>query len=248
MENKKKGMSRRDFVKRSGLLVGGLAGGTVLGGLIGPKVTDQSDENSNETTDLNSYNEALMYFTNMEDFNVIKAATERIFPADDNRPGAIDLLVPFYIDHQLAGAYGNNSREYMQGPFHKGEPTQGYQSRMKRNEIFDVGIKGIKDYSEKTFDDKFVNLDGEQQDEVLTALENDEIELRGVSSSFFFALLRSATLEGIYADPLYGGNKDMEGWKMKEYPGDQMSYLDVIESEEFIQDELTTSSLKDHHN
>lgn len=42
------------------------------------------------------------------------------------------------------------------------------------------------------------------------------------------------TLEGAYADPVYGGNKDMMGWKMKEYPGPRMAYLDEIDKDEFI--------------
>lgn len=239
--------SRRDFVKKSSFLVGGLVGGGVLGGLVGPKIiNNETETTSKPIPDKPGYNEALMYFTKIEDFNILKAATERIFPKDDNGPGAIELLVPFYIDHQLAGVWGNNGREYMQGPFYKGESTQGYQTHLKRNEIFDLGIKSIKEYSLEKFNEEFVKLEGEQQDEVLMALESNGIKMPGVSSSFFFGLLRSATLEGVYADPLYGGNKDMDGWKMKEYPGDQMSYLDVIESEEFV--EIEPSSLRDHHN
>ncbi|WP_442961186.1 gluconate 2-dehydrogenase subunit 3 family protein [Pseudogracilibacillus sp. SO30301A] len=40
----------------------------------------------------------------------------------------------------------------------------------------------------------------------------------GVSSQTFFNLLRQTTLEGSYANPLYGGNKKMMRW-MKEHPG-----------------------------
>jgi len=36
----------------------------------------------------------------------------------------------------------------------------------------------------------------------------------------------------------------MDGWRMKEFPGSQMSYLEEIDSEEFI--EYEPSSLKDH--
>ena len=56
-------------------------------------------------------------------------------------PGAIGLDVPYFIDHQLAGNYGSNSKEYMQGPFDVGAPTQGYQSRLTRAEIFRQGIQ-----------------------------------------------------------------------------------------------------------
>ncbi|UZM99677.1 gluconate 2-dehydrogenase subunit 3 family protein [Lysinibacillus sp. MHQ-1] len=63
------------------------------------------------------------------------------FPEDDLGPGAIGLDVPYFIDHQLAGNYGSNSKEYMQGPFDVGTPTQGYQSRLTRAEIFRQGIQ-----------------------------------------------------------------------------------------------------------
>ena len=82
-----------------------------------------------------------MFFRNEKDFSILSKATERIFPEDDLGPGAIGLDVPYFIDHQLAGNYGSNSKEYMQGPFDVGAPTQGYQSRLTRAEIFRQGIQ-----------------------------------------------------------------------------------------------------------
>ena len=52
------------------------------------------------------------------------------------------------------------------------------------------------------------------------------------------------TIEGAYADPVYGGNKDMMGWKMKEYPGPRLGYLEEIDKEEFILKE--PESLRDY--
>lgn len=236
--------SRRSFLKNSSYAVGGLVGGGILGSVFGTKILDKPTEH--HAPNDAGYNEALMYFTKIEDFNILKEATERIFPKDDQGPGAIELLAPFYIDHQLAGVWGQNSKEYMQGPFFPGEPTQGYQTHLKRHQIFDIGLEALENYSQDTFKEAFVKIEDDQRDVILTAFQNDEVKLPGVSSSFFFGLLRSATLEGIYADPLYGGNKDMGGWKLKEYPGDQMSYLDQVDAKEFIK--IDPSSLKDHHN
>ncbi|HIS29141.1 MAG TPA: gluconate 2-dehydrogenase subunit 3 family protein, partial [Candidatus Avamphibacillus intestinigallinarum] len=44
---------------------------------------------------------------------------------------------------------------------------------------------------------------------------------------------RSATLAGAYADPIYAGNENMDGWKMKDFPGHQMSYIQDIEKDKF---------------
>lgn len=57
---------------------------------------------------------------------------ERIFPKDEFGPGAKELAVPYFIDNQLAGAYGYNAREYIAGPHFKGAPTQGYQTPLVR--------------------------------------------------------------------------------------------------------------------
>lgn len=245
-DKNEKQSTRREFLKKSGYVTGGVVGGGVLGGLIGSQFWQSEDASTSPAT-AQKHDQALQYFTDKENFQVLEQATERIFPEDDNGPGAIGLGVGYYIDHQLAGKWGINAKEYRQGPFYEGEPTQGYQTQLKHHEIYDLGIEAIKEYSQSTFDDNFISLEGEQQDEVLEALEKDEVEMPGIKSSFFFEILRTSTLEGAYADPLYGGNKDMQGWKMKEYPGVQMGYSqEQVESQDFI--EIEPASLHDTHN
>lgn len=226
--------TRRNFLKNSGLTVGGLVLGGAVGSLIG---SDSKTLTSNEKIPTSgshngaqNHNVALMYFT-PEQFRITEAAAERIFPADDNGPGAKDLLVAYYIDHQLAGTWGLRSNEYTKGPFYPGEPTQGYQGRLNRQEIFNLGLKGLKDYSLKTFNKEFPDLTNEEQDEVLTAFADDKVELKGTTAKTFFGILRAGTIEGVYADPLYGGNKNMDGWRMKDFPGHQMSYADIIDKD-----------------
>ncbi|MDQ0298941.1 gluconate 2-dehydrogenase gamma chain [Salibacterium salarium] len=235
--NEKTTMSRRRFIKNSSYVAGGAIGGGVLGTVLGRNLLNDNQgtapkESSGDSSQ--NFNRALMYFTREKDFNILSQATERIFPEDDNGPGAIALGVPFFIDHQLAGAYGHNDREYMQGPFYPGSDFQGYQTRLKRHEVFDVGIQAMDRESQKEFDASFEELEGEQQDQILKKLQDGDVELKGVTSSTFFELLRSATIEGAYSDPLYGGNGNMEGWMMKEFPGNYMSYIDEIGEEEFI--------------
>lgn len=244
------GSSRRKFLKSSGIAVGGVAVGATLGGILGMGGNGNNEQSATTETEkpvAEQHDHALEYFTRREDFDLLGQATERIFPEDENGPGAIGLGVPYYIDHQLAGKWGINAKDYRYGPFHDGERVQGYQSQLKYHQIYDLGIEAIESYSQSTFEDSFTSLDGEQQDEVLVALENDEVEIPGLKSSFFFDILRQSTIEGAYADPLYGGNKDMQGWKMKQYPGVQMSYSpEQVASTEFI--EIEPSSLHGTHN
>lgn len=237
--------SRRKFLRNTGYVAGGAIGGGLLSSFFGVNLlgTKQPSQKSDMADSADAYNRALMYFTRKKDFDVLSAATERIFPEDENGPGAIGLGVPYFIDHQLAGGYGNNEREYTMGPFSEGTDYQGYQSPLKRHDIFMQGILALEKESQKEHGEAFVNLDGEQQDTILQKFEADKVKLKNVSSAYFFDQLRTATLSGAYADPLYGGNANMSGWQMKEFPGNQMTYLKEIDSKEFI--EFEPKSLKD---
>ncbi|ERI06790.1 Tat pathway signal sequence domain protein [Aneurinibacillus aneurinilyticus ATCC 12856] len=237
-------VSRRNFLKKSGYVLGGVLAGGVIGSLLNVGGKKPPLANPEQPTSAPSdYNQALMYFK-QDQFRIVEAATERIFPADDSGPGAKALGVAFFIDHQLAGDWGFNARDYMQPPFYKGEAVQGYQGRLKRREIFDIALQEMQNYSQSKYKKGFVDLTPEQQDAVLTAFEKDEVKLTTISPSGFFRILRSATIEGAYADPLYGGNKNMDGWKLKNYPGNQMAYMQIIDKDEFAK--MPPKSLKDH--
>lgn len=236
MENnneEQKKYSRRNFLKSSGLTIGGLAvGAGVASSFKKTKEVEVTKEVPVEKIVENNANQALMYFSPQQ-FRIAEAATERIFPEDENGPGAKKLHVAYFIDHQLASSWGTGGKEYTMGPFFKGEPTQGYQGHLNRQQIFDIGLKGMYDYSLQKFQKPFEELTPEEIDEVLIAFEEDQIELRGISASYFFSQLRQVTIEGVYADPMYGGNHQMAGWEMKNFPGHQMSYAHIIEAEEF---------------
>ena len=252
MAEDKKGLSRRDFLKTTGIATGALVGGGLIGGLVGYNV-NKEDQVAGTAGRKGAggeqaavSNRGLMFFTNMAEFGVLSQAVERIFPEDNLGPGAIGLGVPYFIDNQLAGNYGSNSKEYMQGPFFAGESTQGYQSRLTRAEIFRQGIAIMEAEAMGRFDKKFVDLEGDQMDEIITAFQKNEIDMKGVSSEFFFKLLRQATLEGAYADPIYNGNVNMDAWRMKQYPGNQMTYIAEIENEKFVKYEPLSLSSMEH--
>lgn len=248
-DNRPRDDSRRNFLRNSGIAIGGL----VVGGVVGTALTGgfkkkaaapaPAAPDTNKSN--NDYNQALMFFT-QEQYRIAESAAERIYPKDDLGPGAAELGVAFYIDHQLAGPWGTNARDYMVGPFFKAEATQGYQSSFKRHELITQGLQAMNEYSQQKYGKTFDQIGEANQDEVLKAAEKgDEIQTYGLSSKVFFSLFRSLTIEGVYADPLYGGNKNMGGWKMRNYPGDQMSYLNVIEQDAPYRVDQP-SSLHDH--
>lgn len=221
---------RRTFIKNSGLTVGGLVLGGALGSLVGGKMETVTKTAVQEASHgVIDYSETRQFFKRQKDFDVLAAATERIFPEDEHGPGAIALGVPYFIDKQLASPWGSNADDYMKGPFLEPAPFQLPQIPLNRGEIFILGVRKLNEVSEKDYGETFNKLTEEQQIEILQAFESGEVKLNKVSSATFFGLLRQGTLEGAYCDPMYGGNKNMAGWKMKEFPGAQMTYAHIVE-------------------
>jgi gluconate 2-dehydrogenase gamma chain len=160
----------------------------------------------------------------------IEAAVARLIPADESGPGAREVGCPVFIDRQLAGPYGRAERWYMQGPWSKGTTSQGYQSRLTPALVYRTAIKGVDDHCRANFDKKsFAELGPDDQDKVLSGLEDGQITLDGVEASGFFKLILQNTVEGFFADPLYGGNKDMAAWKMIGFPGARYDYRDFVD-------------------
>jgi hypothetical protein len=53
----------------------------------------------------------------------------------------------------------------------------------------------------------------------VTAAKQDKI-LAGVQANSFLSLLFEHTIEGLYSNPEYGGNRGLAGWTDIKYPGD----------------------------
>lgn len=237
---------RRRFIKNTGLVAGGVVGGSLFGGYFG-NMTGKDKEDDKKTKDKKAgtkFREARQFFSRKEDFDVLTAAVERIYPKDDNGPGATELGVPFYIDAQLAGEYGLNAVSYMGGPYKKVKSSERYQTRLNRGEIMILGLRALNDAGKQKDKEGFSKLEGKEQDKILTNFEKGKGKITGLSSDMFFELLRQMTIEGCYCDPLYGGNRDMAGWKMREFPGAHPAYINDIDSKEFVK--MDPISLEDY--
>nr|WP_145548342.1 gluconate 2-dehydrogenase subunit 3 family protein [Variovorax boronicumulans] len=83
--------------------------------------------------------QALLFFNPWE-AAWIRAATDRLIPADASGPGALQAGVPAFIDRQLAGAWGAGERLYRSGPWQAGLPQQGYQLPYTPAELFRAAL------------------------------------------------------------------------------------------------------------
>ncbi|MEP7043930.1 MAG: gluconate 2-dehydrogenase subunit 3 family protein [Dokdonella sp.] len=168
-------------------------------------------------------------FFNAEEVAFMEAACERLIPADENGPGALQAWVPNYFDKQLGGGWGAGERLYRSGPWQEGTPTQGYQLPFTPAELFRTAIRAIN--AEFSAQDKAFNaLDADAQDAYLKTLQAGGKDLGGVPAGVFFELLLKMTVEGYFADPVYGGNKDMLAWRMIGFPGAYANYYEAIDA------------------
>lgn len=186
-----------------------------------------SRENSGTSETADSASASTYFFFNKEEAVFIEAAVSRLIPADEEGPGAIDSGVPWYIDKQLAGAWGAGERLYRSGPWQKGTPSQGYQLPFTPAELFRTALAAI--LREHTHDGGFATLGPDAQDAYLQGLEAGSKDLGGVPSNVFFAALWEATVEGYFSDPVYGGNRNMLAWKMIGFPGAYASFYDLVD-------------------
>jgi len=200
-------------------------------------------------------------FFNIHEAQTVDALVSRIMPGTTDDPGAHEAGVVFYIDGQLGGTnLGYTLKTYTQGPFpvvteqpvsveaassrdiydYVSLPADqisryGFQSVMSPQEIYRAGIGYVDNYSQSKFNKDFIDLSADQQDQVLTDMEAGEPSgFEGPSAQAFFTQLRNQTIEGMFSDPMYGGNRDMVGWALIGYPGAQRNYTpDDIKNSDF---------------
>ena len=172
------------------------------------------------------------YYFHPGEAATVEAIVDRLIPVDDLSPGGKDSGCAIYIDRQLAGAFGKAERLYMKPPFMPGLPTQGYQGDLPPAGRYRLGLSALNDYTRAVYKRRFTQLTPAQQDAVLAGMDGGKIALKlkpGFSTKEFFELMLQNTMEGFFADPLYGGNRNMASWKMIGFPGARYDYRDHID-------------------
>ncbi len=160
----------------------------------------------------------------------VAAAADAMIPADDLSPSGSECGVVTYIDRQLAGAYGAGARMYRAGPFHAAVPGAGNQSPLPPLEFFRAGIKAANDWTKATHGKPLDGLEPAKIAEALKTMEAGKAEFASIASRPFFNALLTMVMEGFFADPMYGGNRNMASWRMIGYPGLPATYADKIDA------------------
>jgi gluconate 2-dehydrogenase gamma chain len=163
---------------------------------------------------------ATYVYLNTEEAAFVEALVDHMVPADEFTPKGTDLGLNVYIDRALAGGWGKGDRLYMQGPWKLGVPSQGYQLPLTPAELYRSGITAANAFCAKAYGKSFDKISASQREEFLLNLQAGKVTFNnGLPSRVFFSMLYQNVIEGMFADPIYGGNRNKAGWKLIGFPG-----------------------------
>jgi gluconate 2-dehydrogenase gamma chain len=170
-----------------------------------------------------------VFFT-PEEGAAVEALVDRLIPSDPETPGGKDCGCAVFVDRQLAGAYGSASGLYMSGPFLPATPEQGLQEPLTPAQFYRRMLAALDQYCRASYAGKtFAQLSDGEKDRIITGMEDGSLQLQGAVAKPFFHVLLQDTRQGFFADPVYGGNRDMAAWKMIGFPGARYDYRDWVE-------------------
>ena len=222
----KQEFDRRDFLK--GAVVGGAAAASATVA-IAPAETAQAQPSPPATSPTTT--EAAGYeFLNLDEAAFVEALVDHMVPADALTPKGTDLGINIYIDRALAGAWGKGERLYMQGPWKQGTPSQGYQLPLTPAQLYRAGIAATNAHCRKTYGKSFDRIETAQREEVLVGLSKSTITFdNGLPVRVFWGTLYQTVMEGMFSDPIYGGNRNKAGWALIGFPGVIAVHRDHVE-------------------
>jgi gluconate 2-dehydrogenase gamma chain len=210
-----KKVGRRNFLKQVAVVGTAAAGGVPAVGAAGvPTPAPPAQQSKGGVPAREGYT-----FLTVPEAAFVEAFVDVLVPADELTPSGTDLGLATFIDRQLAGAWGKGDRLYQQGPWVQGTPGQGYQLPLTPAEFFRAGIAAVNRHCKEEYGKEFDRLSPADRQKVLEGLDKSAIALDHLSGKQFFEVAYQATMEGLFGDPIYGGNKNKAAWKMIGYPG-----------------------------
>ena len=143
--------------------------------------------------------QGLLFFT-IDEAALVDAIAGRLIPGDAERPGAREADAVIFIDRTVAGYFSHLQTMYREG------------------------LEAIDRLSEASFGSRFAHLSEARQDDILRIAENSADPHGSERLAQFFAVIREHTIEGMFGDPIHGGNRGAVGWKLIGFPGAQWGY------------------------
>jgi gluconate 2-dehydrogenase gamma chain len=150
----------------------------------------------------------------------VEALVDTMIPEDEFSPKGTDVGINIFIDRALADGWGKGDRLYMQGPWKPGHANQGYQLALTPAQLWRAGIEATNAHCVKAHGKPFDQLAEAQRNQVLSDLDAGRITFdSGLPARVFWGVVYQNVMEGMFSDPIYGGNQDKAGWRMVGFPG-----------------------------
>jgi len=135
----------------------------------------------------------------------IASVQEHLFPAGDSTdaasPGAEDIAALRFLQNML-----------------EAPDTESEEKTFILN-----GVNWLNDLSLKNHQKKFIQLNTANKENILRQIETSNAGYRWLS------LMMGYLIEALLSDPVYGGNKDQQGWKWLEHiPGFPTPTIDKV--------------------
>jgi gluconate 2-dehydrogenase gamma chain len=199
-------MSRHDEARRKFLVGAAVSAGAVAGAALAPEAQAQTPPTTTGATPdaghmMHAGGAGHGAFLNDENLATVVAFAERLWPGAPGKPGATEAGVANYIDLALSGAYADHQDFYRRG------------------------LASLDAFCHKAHRKPFAQLSAAEQDDVMRALESGkDTGFTFPSAQAFFNTVRTHAIEGMFADPVYGGNRDFAGWRLVGFPGAQPAF------------------------
>ena len=213
---------RRHLDRRTFVQLAGAAGAAAVAGCSesesGTEDTETPDSTPERTTPEETTpddeDESAYEFFSSEQAETAAILADRLLPGGEDRQSGSELGVVRYIDRALR-------RE----PFYE---TAHDDRRFQ--DAYNAGFEQLDATAEELFDAPVRDLTNEQLDELITAVFDrsapgweDVPAANAVSMTIpedaFLTIFRDHAVEGYYAQPKYGGNTELDGWKQAGYFG-----------------------------
>ena len=130
---------------------------------------------------------------------ILEAFADRLVPHDEYGPSASECGVLDYIERSLGDYLAQEKPAVVRG------------------------LAAVDVFARNTHGSPFAELAPADKDQVLESMENNAASGFSPDSRTFFFRVRQLTLEGMFGDPFYGGNRNFAGWDLIRYPGARLA-------------------------
>lgn len=176
-----------------------------------------------------------------ERYAMLLAAFDALIPGDASSPGATEAHAAWYVDQLLGAFLVDPPRIYAGGPFsgrHGGLDSFSHFQPLTRVETlrWRTYLEGSQGKPEREWNGPVAGLQAQYNDGLdaldalaqktlgkgLAASDRDAVSgLFDAADADFVNQLYIHVVEGMYSDPVYGGNFEQAGWKLIDYEGDR---------------------------